>query len=237
LVDIDKQSLIKAKEKCNNETKKKVKLINYDISGFNQTLMPSFFNLVRNGKYNKAISLLSDSRWQEHCNLPSIGSKKFDLVISSCLLSQMASVWLILLKTMEEEGIIQGDIRLFEKLLCHFGNNVLLPKHLLLLNKYCLPNGKIVLISDTLTWGYDDNIESPVNKLFDNPKCITVGDLLKEDLINYRLVGTFPIELFVNDFVNVEHQDNWLWNFKMDEERPKIYFVLGFVGSAKYSPK
>ncbi|MFD0698543.1 hypothetical protein ACFQZT_31195 [Paenibacillus sp. GCM10027628] len=221
LLDLDEQSLIHTMEACTFRSK--INLIKKDLTGIDETEANELLRCLTYKEYNKAESILIAWIHGTICPLSLLGSKKYSLVISSTVSTQLL---LPLIQTIEQSGNNRlialakqlGDI-LAEKHFFQFRN---------LLND---KNGVGIITSEQYAWGrLMDGRNLPLSNFIDKPELMLSHDtqrLIEKQGGPFTINGRINFDKLINYLPELQilSQDQWIWRFSENI----YYLVKGWI--------
>lgn len=225
LVDIDIESVKIAVAKLPEHLQGKCKILQADVSGLDKLF--SLITKLRNTANTQEIETTIDSFTEEYKNLiinpKEYGLGSYDLVISSCVSTQLVSPYFrnVIGKHLNEN---------IHKRIISLAHQAAL-KHCQLLRTCCKGTGYCILTSDVFEWGYRGNqpiaLANAIPKL---PFSLTIHDVISywSKYSDYRIVGSGAIVESYKYFKPIVTRA-WIWEIEKKQITERLYLVIGVL--------
>ncbi len=226
LYDVDWLAINAAKSALPGKLQKKLHCYCADITGLYTTLIPELQTFLESGQMEEAFLLLQRF-YRNPKNKFSI-NRKYDLVLSVNIVSQLFSVFFdLLMKTLIQMRRIENSpiVAEFMALINNIADEIVPEQHLRILHSLTSPKGKSIITVDKFHWGSFDGIKSPITDLISEPE-----DMLKQDIHQmlqakgHHVQGS-AIDTLYEKYFSLQKRDQWLWRFHDD----RVFLVDGFI--------
>lgn len=227
LYDIDYDALLNARKGLPSLLQKKVRLKVLDLSGLVKTVIADLVANMESGRVEEAVRLLSRYADREKTIGPVIAGKKYALVLSLNVVTQLFAPFLM---NLAQAGANQGLLgpAAYGPLLnagLTIAHHVLPEVHLSTVKEALLPGGRAVFGVEEYEWGWFAGKESEVNRIAPDPESMLdpqVQAKLRE--LHYYITGS-QAEDVLNKLFEICEQRQWLWHFA-----PKRSFLVsGYI--------
>lgn len=235
LVDIDTEAANGAVEKVPEEFRKKIDVINEDLTGlYSSRVMKDLIDSIQRKNIKRINRSLNNIKSEvKHLPRPlSHLNSTCDLVISSCVSSQFFMPLFIAMC----DGLNRKIFNEIYPTAVTVANS-LASRYLELMYNIIGPAGYLVFIADIFEWSNYDGKLSPFAEVFRNHSIIN-SDIIKDTILNrpdLRIAGGFPKNTadYFNPVINgyIVNSRQWWWEFSPQ----KRYLVQGHLLEPKKS--
>ncbi|WP_333870897.1 hypothetical protein [Desulforamulus putei] len=234
LIDIDLESTKEAMKSLEISKQRAITLLNWDITGLHAKFIPKLIKLVTKIKDGNQIKKIIEfiQNQIDRLYLPpfpeNLSQRGFDITVSPCISSQLfMPIFIEFILNPLQNKYVHTSPKKIEQLImvANLLGRALANQHLLLLTKLTKPGGKIVFLSDSLEWGYNNGNKLPLTYIIKNP----------DELLDYKVINKIPEKYFIVGSTPNFYKDNllskieaiqfWLWPF----DYHRYYLVRGYI--------
>jgi hypothetical protein len=222
LVDIDQNSLNKARRQLPNNAQKKIVLKVQDLNGpYVANILNTITSLARHDEYGKLLIYLKNicSTLNDIDGHPNLEEHHYDLVVSVCVTSQLFAPYAQAIV----ESCPESQYDRISALIAEI-SNFLADQYFTLLANTTAKGGVLLFASDIFEWNWE-NGPNPFAKIVPDLHILTVNKIteLAKNYGHLKVTGCGPKNVF--DFFNLLYCLDWIWTFS----ELKKYVVRGLL--------